>query len=134
MKSYKDIVVYQEAFKLAKEVHYLSIKMPKYELYELGSQIRRSAQSVRSNIVEGYGRRKYKFDFIRFLLFADASLLETESHLEMILELYQTDGCSEILVKYNQLGKQLNRFICYVESSWKTDNRQPTTDEPKTSS
>jgi four helix bundle protein len=109
---------------LAKEVHYLSLKMPKYELYELGSQIRRSAQSVRSNIPEGYGRRKYKFDFIKFLIFADASLLETESHLEMILELYQTEGCSEILLKYNQLGKRLNRFISYVESSWIT----PTTD------
>lgn len=125
MKSYKDLSLYQSAFHLAKEVHTLSLKMPKYELYELGSQVRRSAQSVRANIVEGYGRRKYKADFIKFLVFADGSLLETESHLNMISELYTIDGTSILIEKYNQLGKPpiaigVNKFIQYVETNWRT--------------
>jgi len=41
--------------------------LPKFEMYEEGSQIRRSAKSVAANIVEGYGRRRYKQEFIRFL-------------------------------------------------------------------
>lgn len=123
MTSYKDLDIYREAVELAKEVHQMSMKLPKYELYELGSQTRRSAQSVRSNIVEGYGRRKYKLDFSRFLTFADASLLETESHLEMILDLYKIEGCTDILERYHQLGKQLNSFIAFVDSNWKTANR-----------
>jgi four helix bundle protein len=126
MKSYKDLSIYQTAFLLAKEVHILSFKMPKYEIYELGSQVRRAAQSIRSNIVEGYGRRKYKADFIKFLVFADGSLLETESHLNMIAELYSIEGVSVIIEKYNQLGKQLQKFIQYVETNWQTG--KPTTD------
>jgi four helix bundle protein len=46
-------------------------------MYELGSQLKRSSDSVVSNIVEGYGRRRYKADFIRFLVFSYASCLET---------------------------------------------------------
>ena len=48
-------------------------KLPAFELYEEGSQIRRSVKSVKSNIVEGYGRRRYKQDYIRFLTYAQAS-------------------------------------------------------------
>jgi len=44
----------------------MSLTLPRFELYETGSQIRRSSKSIRSNIVEGYGRRRYKFDYIRF--------------------------------------------------------------------
>ncbi|MFA5727691.1 MAG: four helix bundle protein [Saccharofermentanaceae bacterium] len=120
MKSYQDLSIYQTAFSLAKEVHLLSFKMPKHEIYELGSQVRRSAQSIRANIVEGNGRRKYKADFIKFLVYADGSLLETVSHLNMIVELHSIEGISTSIEKYNQLGKQLNKFIQYVETNWRT--------------
>jgi len=84
MKSYKELHIYQEAFSLAKEVHLMTMELPKHELYELGSQVRRSAQSVRANIVEGYGRRRHSADFTKFLCYSHASLLETISHLEML--------------------------------------------------
>jgi four helix bundle protein len=79
---------------------------------------------VRSNIVEGYGRREYKAEFIRFLIFADASLLETESHLEMIKELYTSSRCDDLLEEYHTLGKKLSSFIGYVETSWKTQKEK----------
>ncbi|MEM1121964.1 MAG: four helix bundle protein [Bacteroidota bacterium] len=60
----EELEVYQLSYDLSSRVHPFSFKMPKYETYELGSQIRRSADSVNSNIVEGYGRRRYKNDFI----------------------------------------------------------------------
>ncbi|AHF15048.1 four helix bundle protein [Niabella soli] len=68
MKSYKDLNIYQEAHRLALLVHRLSMKLPKFELYEEGSQVRRSAKAVSTAIVEGYGRKRYKADFIRFLV------------------------------------------------------------------
>ncbi|MCU0378834.1 MAG: four helix bundle protein [Bacteroidales bacterium] len=120
MKSYKELEIYKDAFRLAKAVHLMTFDLPKTEHYELGSQIRRSAQSVRSNIVEGYGRREYKTEFIRFLIFADASLLETESHLDMIKELYETSHIDVLIEEYHILGKKLSSFINYVETSWKT--------------
>ncbi|QHI35233.1 hypothetical protein IMCC3317_05790 [Kordia antarctica] len=89
MKSYKDLDVYNTAFNLAIKVHKMSLELPKYELYEQGSQIRRSSKSIKDNIVEGYGRRKYKADFIKFLVYAHASLLECLSQLQMIDELYE---------------------------------------------
>ncbi|KDN53974.1 four helix bundle protein [Flavobacterium seoulense] len=68
-KSYKDLEIYVNSMNLFLKLHPQTLKLPKYELYELGSQLRRSSDSVVSNIVEGYGRRKYKADFIRFLVF-----------------------------------------------------------------
>ena len=69
LKSYKDLDIYSISMRLFLEFHPTTLKLPKYELYELGSQLRRSSDSVVSNIVEGYGRRRYKGDFIRFLVF-----------------------------------------------------------------
>jgi len=82
--SYKDLEVYRELFDLFVEFHKFSLKLPKNETYEQGSQIRRSADSVNSNIVEGYGRKDYKKDFVRFLTYSHASNLETINHLRKI--------------------------------------------------
>lgn len=71
--SYKNLEIWQEARILSIEIHELSPKLPKFEQFEEGQQIRRSVKSVRSNIVEGYGRRTYKQDFIRFMIIALAS-------------------------------------------------------------
>lgn len=83
--SYRNLEIWQLARETAAEVHRMTLRqLPKHELYETGSQIRRSAHSVRSNIVEGYGRRRYKQEFIRFLVFAHASCDETIDHLEAL--------------------------------------------------
>lgn len=79
--SYKDLDIYNLALRLFFEVHSLSLKLPRHELYELGSQIRRSADSIVTNIVEGYGRRRYKAEYIRFLTFSHASTDETILHI-----------------------------------------------------
>lgn len=120
MKSYKDLDVYKMAFNLAIKVHKMSLKLPKYELYEQGSQIRRSSKSIKNNIVEGYGRRKYKADFTKFLVYAHASLLECISQLQMIDELYEIKEVELLLLEYDKLGGKLHNFIKYVEKDWKT--------------
>ena len=121
MKSYRDLNIYNDAFEMAIKTHRLSFKMPKYELYELGSQIRRSAQSIRSNIIEGYGRKIYKNEFIKFLTYAYSSCLETQSHIEMMDVLYNLDEDKVFFKKYDDLGKQIFAFIEYVRKNWKTN-------------
>ncbi|PYI46183.1 MAG: four helix bundle protein, partial [Verrucomicrobia bacterium] len=72
--SYRDLEIWKLAKQIATAVHRMTLQdLPKFEMYEEGSQIRRSVKSVSANIVEGYGRRRYKQEFIRFLVFAHAS-------------------------------------------------------------
>lgn len=66
-KTYRDLEIYSLSYDLALRIHSLSLKLPQYELYEEGSQIRRSSKSIVSCIVEGYGRKKYKLISTSFL-------------------------------------------------------------------
>ena len=120
MKSYKELQIYELSFQYAIDVHKMTLNLPKYELYESGSQLRRASKSVTNNIVEGYGRRKYKADFIKFLIYAHASLLESTSQLEMIKVLHEVDGINLLIENYDNLGGKIYSFIKYVEDNWKT--------------
>ncbi|MBT1704870.1 four helix bundle protein [Chryseosolibacter indicus] len=82
MKSYRDLDIYKESKRLAVEVHTLSLKLSKFELYEEGSQVRRSSKAVTAMVVEGYARKRYKADFIRYLTYAQAECDETIVHLD----------------------------------------------------
>lgn len=116
LKSYKDLEVYKLAYIYALEVHEMSMKLPKYELYEQGSQVRRSSKSIKDTIAEGYGRRRYKAEFIRFLIYAHSSCDETISQLNMISDIYFRDNpMNDLLDKYDKLERKLNSFIQYVE-------------------
>lgn len=48
--NYKDLDIFKLSFDLFIKCHKFSLKLPKYEIYELGSQLRRSADSVVTNI------------------------------------------------------------------------------------
>ncbi len=119
-KSYLELDIYKVSFDLFLRTHHYSLKLPKYETYELGSQLRRSADSVNSNIVEGYGRRRYKNDFLKFLIYAHSSNDETVNHLRKLQKIYPelSDEASELVTAYNNLGKMINKFIQYVEKNW----------------
>ncbi len=121
MSSYRDLDIYKMSYSLAIEVHEMSMKLPKYELYEQGSQIRRSSKSIKDTIAEGYGRKRYKADFIRFLVYAHASCDETLSQLNMISDIhYPKNPLTDLINKYNNLGGKINNFIKYVDNNWKT--------------
>lgn len=113
-KGYKDLKVYQISRELAIEVHKMSLNLPKFELYEEGSQIRRSSKSITSNIVEGYGRRNYKNDFIRFITFAISECDETQVHLDFLYNtgsLRDNELFNNLSDKYKMLGKMLTGFL-----------------------
>lgn len=107
------------------ETHHLTLRLPKFELYELGSQIRRSSESVVTNIVEGYGRRHYKQEFIKFLIYSEASNAETKCHFEKLIHLYPdlSSEASNLLRKYDQLGGMIYKFKQYVQKNWLTNIR-----------
>ena len=122
--SYKNLEIWQIAREVVIDVHKMSLtKLPKFEMFEEGNQIRRSSKSVKSNIVEGYGRRRYKQDFIKFLIYSLSSNDETIDHLET---LYETGSLTDKEIylslheKINHLGKKLNNFILSVEKHHNT--------------
>jgi four helix bundle protein len=116
--SYKKLRVWQSARELSVDIHKMTMKLPTFELYEVGSQIRRSSKSIRSNIVEGYGRRRYKADFIKFLVYAHSSVDETRDHLETLFEtksLTDKNEFERIQAKIDKNGKMLFRYIKSLE-------------------
>jgi len=126
--SYRDLEIWKLARETAIAVHRMTLdNLPKFEMYEEGNQIRRSAKSISAKIVEGYGRRRYKQEFIRFLVFAHASCDETIEHLEM---LFETGSLTNELVyrdlsaRLDLLGRKLNVFIDSVERLHRTNRSE----------
>ncbi|MBL1220425.1 four helix bundle protein [Chryseobacterium sp. L7] len=118
--SYRNLDIYKTAFELFLKTHQATFLLPKYELFELGSQLRRSADSVITNIVEGYGRSSYKNEYLRFLIYSHASNDETINHLEKIIALYP-DIASEFEIlrnEYNILGGKINNYKKWVRENW----------------
>lgn len=118
---YKDLEVWKIADDLVNSIHELTLtKIPKFEFYETGSQIRRSSKSVKANLVEGYGRRYYKQDFIRFLIIAQASLDETNDHLDTLFTTKSLSDKAEyekIKRMIDELGRKLYHFIKTVRNT-----------------
>ena len=116
-KSYRDLDIYQLSHKLAVEIHKLSLQLPKFEMFEEGGQIRRSSKGVPSTIVEGFGRRRYKNDFIRFLVYAHSSCDETIEHLQLLFDTESIDQetFDHHIKQYTVLSKKLHNFIRSVD-------------------
>lgn len=122
-QSYRDLDIYKKAHQLAIEIHEISLKLPQFEMYEEGSQIRRSSKSIKSNIVEGFGRRRYKQEFIKSLTYALGSCDETIDHLDTLFDtkaFNDKDKYAALRENYTHLGRMINNFIKAVDSNHKS--------------
>ena len=123
--SYRTLEIWKLARKAAIEIHQMTLtKLPKFEMYEEGAQIRRSVKSIRSNIVEGYGRRRYKQEFIKHLVYAQGSCDETMDHLETLSEtgsLTDEKLFKDLKTLMDELGRKLNLFTQSVEAGHRSE-------------
>ena len=113
MSSFKDLVVYKKAFKLAMEIFEITKSFPKEEIYSLTSQIRRSSRSVCSNLGEGYRKRRYEAHFISKISDADMENSETQVWLDFSLECeyINKDLYEDLTQKSEEVGRLLNDMI-----------------------
>jgi four helix bundle protein len=123
--SYKKLEIWQLARELVVDIHNMTLNnLPKFEMFEVGGQIRRSSKSVKANIVEGYGRRRYKQEFIRFLTYSAGSNDETIDHLETLFETHSlTDEAlfNSLKDRLDKLGRKLNLFIQSVNKGHQSE-------------
>lgn len=118
--SYKNLEIWKLARELSIDIHNMSWSLPKFEQFEEGQQIRKSSKSVRSTIVEGYGRRYYKAEFIKFIIYALASNDETIDHLEILFEtgsLTNKETYEHLHLRLETLGRKINTFLQTIQES-----------------
>ncbi len=117
-KSYRDLIVWQKAMALTRQVYRLTENLPKREAYGLTDQMRRAAVSVASNIAEGYGRLS-DLQFRQFLGNARGSLCELQTQVELATDLdylKKEDG-RELMVEAAEVGRILNGLIVSLKPS-----------------
>jgi four helix bundle protein len=118
-RPHEDLEVYRLAHELGLRVHPLSLKLPRHELYEEGSQVRRSSKSVASQIVEGHALRRYKSEYLHYLWRAYASAEETIEHLFNLIDTgsagAMSEQCETLLDEYSTLCRKLFNYITAVE-------------------
>lgn len=110
---FRELLVYQKAFKLAMDIFEISKKFPKEEQYSLTDQIRRSSRSVCSNTGEAYRKRLYPKNFVSKLTDSDAENTETQIWLDFSFACkYISENTYKTLsTDSEEIGKLLNFMI-----------------------
>jgi len=80
IESFEDLEVYQKLNELHLDVHKLTLTFPKFELHELGSQLRRSSNSAPANLAEGWNNKHINI-YLEGINRALSELRETVPHL-----------------------------------------------------
>lgn len=128
-ESFRDLVVYKNARKLAKSVFELTKSFPKEEMYSLTDQVRRSSRSIGGQIAEAWAKRRYKKHFISKLTDADGEQQETQHWIETAedcgyLKPEQTQRLNSAL---SEIGRMINSMINKADIF--CDNRFSVTDD-----
>lgn len=113
MSSFRELKVYQKAFKLAMDIYNLTKLFPDEEKYGLTLQIRRSSRSVCSSIAEAYRKRKYPAHFVSKTSDADMENSEIQVWLDFSLSCKYIDKkvYNDFKERSEEIGKMLNHMI-----------------------
>ncbi len=112
-KSFRDLIVYKNARKLAKSIFDITKSFPKEEMYSLTDQVRRSSRSIGAQIAEAWARRRYQRNFISKLTDADGEQQETQHWIETADDCgYLSPGQVLILNRsLSEIGRMINSMI-----------------------
>ena len=106
IKSHKELIVYQLAFKVSMEIFQITKSFPKEETYSLTSQIRRSSRSVCANLAEAFRKRRYEKAFISKFSDSEGEAAETQVWLDYSI------GCGYLNEEpYHKLFNEYEKII-----------------------
>ena len=106
---YHRLEVYQRAYRLALEMHKITLQFPKIEQYELAQQLRRSSKSIPANIAEGMGKQESAKEVSRFIRMAIGSCDESRVWLEFARDLgyIAASDQQQYDFRYQEIGRML---------------------------
>lgn len=109
--SVEDLNVYKKLFNLAIETHNLTLSFPKFELFEIGSQLRRSSNSAPANLAEGFNN-KHTNIYLEGISRAQGEIRETVHHLKISFEknYINQEKLNYFLKEYDVCGKMLTNL------------------------
>ena len=109
LRGFRDLIVFQKAYKLALDICKTSACFPKEEKYSLTDQINRSSRSIPANIAESWAKRLYPKSFVNKITDALGEELETEVWLDMSKDLHFIDSetHNQLISKYDEVRKML---------------------------
>ncbi len=118
---FNDLRIYQIAISLEKEVFNIVIKIPYSWNIEQIDQIKRSSSSISTNIIEGWNRRFYPRDFLRFLAISLGSSDETQHHIRILFDknYISKDIFDRLSNEYKNLSIKILNFINYLKKKHK---------------
>ena len=105
---FKDLKVWQRARQLSRRTHACTLRLPEWERYKLGAQMRQAATSVQFNIAEGH-EREHLGDYLHHLSIASGSLRELEAQLIYCADVryFPQAEVNEILAECAEAGRML---------------------------
>jgi four helix bundle protein len=120
IRRYRDLLVFQQAYRLALAVSEISKGFPRNEQYELGRRIRNSSRFVAANIVEGWAKRESAAEFRRHLQIATGECEETRFWLELAID----EGCAP-QAKTEAVGAEYAKLGMMIHNLWKEWRKLP---------
>jgi four helix bundle protein len=123
IKSFRDLIVYQKLKALHLQVNGESLRFPKFETYELGSQVRRSSNSAPALIAEGWGSRHTNI-YMEAINRAMGEAHETQHHLSVAADkqYFTAERFQQLDGEYDQCGKMLERLYEAL-TEWRDSRR-----------
>ena len=118
IKTFRDLQVYGDSYKLMLTIHKHVVEFPVYERNDLALQMRRASKSCVANIAEGWAKRRFPKEFKRHIDSAIGSSNEMEVHISMARDLgyWPKDFCNKLIQRYIYLGGKLVN----LRDKWKT--------------
>ncbi|RKS99465.1 four helix bundle protein [Flavobacterium sp. 123] len=112
---FEDLEIWQEARRLAKEIHIISIETELKNDFRFRDQIKASSGSVMDNIAEGF-ERNGNLEFRQFLSIAKGSAGESRSQLYRVLDFnyINEEKFTALRIDYENLSGKINNFISYL--------------------
>jgi len=104
----EDLDVYTKLFDLVLQVHELTLAFPKFELYELGSQLRRASNSAPANLAEGFNNKHINL-YLEGISRAQAEIRETKHHLKIAFkkQYLSQEKLDYFVANYEECSKML---------------------------